>query len=508
MEPSACSRGTTCKGGRPVNSIFQRKNPAIENVFVEAGSPKKVMCIPMDYAKRQHTALVCNGEGSQLRGAFNVFNNPAGVGFLEDIIAGLCRKHSIRKKHVFFGGEDCSAIAFNFIHAMLQKGYLGIGLNARDAALERENQVASTDKLDLLGIASLLVNKKRGRTLSAEYSDARVLRELTHHRTALVKARTASAYRIHHLVDQLLPGFLDEKQSGLTPFSKPCLWVMGQNFSPRQLLARKSEVMAEKLRLFMVQDAEGKVARLKELARSALPPPAALCATLQINMGHEVSVYEHLEECIHDVEKSVAHHLAPTPGAMLTTVPGIGITLAAELYAELGDPARQRCLKRLSSYAGLVARLKQTGGPDKEAQTRGRSRRACVPLKRCVMDIALKVGQYGHPELKSDYQRREAGGQDARLTFGRRMLRIAVHLIRTMDFFLPPSLLHDSDRELRREYYARAWDKVLIKWRDRSSIQQALADGTPLEQWRQMFNEAYNLELSKLSPQYDRLRQR
>jgi len=491
-----------------VNSIFQRKNPAIEKLFAAAGSAKKVMCIPIDYAKRQHTALACNGEGMTLRGAFNIHNNPAGIAFIEDVINGLCRKHSIRKKHVFFGGEDCSAIAFNFIHALLQQGYLGIGLNARDAAAERENQVASTDKLDLLGIASLLINKKQGRTLSAEYSDARVLRELTHHRNALVKARSASAYRLHHLVDQLLPGFLDEKQSGLTPFSKPSLWVMSQTFTPKAILARKSDILAEKLRLFMVRDADAKVARLKSLAQSVLPPPAALCATLQVNIRHEVSVYEHFDSCIHDVEKAIAQHLAPTPGAMLTTVPGIGITLAAELYAEIGDPNRDRCLNRLSSYAGLVARLKQTGGPDKDAQTRGRSRRACVPLKRCIMDIALKVGQYGHEDLKADFQRRVTQGQDSRLTKGRRMLRICAHLIRKGDFFLPPSLLHDSTHDARRDYYARAWDKVLIKWRDRSAIKQALAADAPLEQWRRMLNELYNLNLSNLSPQYDRLRSR
>jgi hypothetical protein len=248
------------------------------------------MCIPIDYAKSQHTALVCNGNGAQLRGPFHIHNNPAGIAFLEDVIAGLCRKHSIRKKAVFFGGEDCSAIAFNFIHALLQKGYLGIGLNARDAAAERENRVASTDKLDLLGIASLLVDKKRGRTLSAEYSDARILRELTHHRCALVKARTASAYRLHHLIDQLLPGFLDEKQSGLEPFSDACLWLMSQHFSPRQLLARKNDVLAEKLRLFMLRNTDAKVAQLKQLARSTLPPPVGLTETLQDNLASEVAL--------------------------------------------------------------------------------------------------------------------------------------------------------------------------------------------------------------------------
>jgi hypothetical protein len=410
--------------------------------------------------------------------------------------------------HVFFGGEDCSAIAFNFIHALLQKGYLGIGLNARDAATERENQVASTDKLDLLGIGSLLINKQWGRTLSADYGEARILRELTHHRSALVKAHTASAYRIHHLVDQLMPGFLDEKLSGLPPFTQPSLWLMRQNFSPRQLLARKSDVLAEKLRLFLVRDAAAKVVQLKTLARSCLPPPASLCEILQTNMTHEVSVYEHLSGCIQEVDKDSAKRLAVTPGAMLTTVPGIGVTLASALYAEIGDPTRERCLTRLTSYAGLVARLKQTGGPDKEAYTTGRSRRACVPLKRCVMDIALKMGQYGHPELQADYQRRVNEGQDPRLTMGRRMLRICHHLIQHSDFFIPPSLLGECAREARRAYFARAWDKVLIKWRDAAAIQQAFAADTPLEQWRNLLNERYNLNLGKLSPQYDRLRNR
>ena len=491
-----------------MNSIFQRSNPAIEKLFARAGSPKKIMCVPIDYAKRQHTALVCNGDGLQLRGPFNIHNTPEGVEFLNGVVKGLCRKHSIRKEYVFFGGEDCGGFSFNFIHALLSEGYLGIGMNAHDAAEERKNQVASTDKLDLLAIASMLIKKKQGRTLSVDYSQARILRELTRHRNALVKARVAAAYRIHHLVDQLLPGFLDDKQSPLTPFSDASLWLMSQNFSPRQILARKSPILAEKLRLFMIRDAEQKVTKLKDLARSVLPPPASLCETLQINLGHEISVYEHLQQCIQDTDKDIAKRLAATPGAMLTTMQGMGITNSSSLYAEIGDPARDRALKRLCSYAGLVARLKQSGGPDKEAHTRGRSRRACVPLKRRIMDIALKIGQYGHEEMKADYQRRINEHQDARLTMGRKMLRICSHLIRDTDFFFPPSVLQHTDPQVRRTYIQQAWDQILMKWRNAGAIQQAFAPDAPLEKWRLLFNELYNLNLSKLSPQADRLRDR
>jgi len=496
------------RGGHPVNSIFQRSNPAIEKVFADAGQPEKVMCIPIDYAKRQHTALVCNGNGMQLRGPFNIHNTAEGVEFLEDIIKGLCKKHSIRKAHVFFGGEDCTAFCYNFIHALLERKYLGIGVNAYEGAEARQNQIASTDKLDLLGIASVLINKKHGRTLSTEYGQARLMRELTHQRDSLVKAHTASAYRTHHWIDQLMPGFLDAKQSGLEPFSDASLWLMSQNFSPRQVLARKSDVLAEKLRLFMLKDTGAKVTQLKSLARTTLPPPTGLIETLQSNLAREVRLYEHLRDTLHDLNQQIARRLAATPGALLTTVPGIGLILASGLYAEIGEPARQRNQASLAAYAGIVSRLKQTGGPDNPARSLGRSRRACVPLKRRILDIALSIGQYGPEELKADYHRRAEAHQDVRFTMGRRMLRICAHLIQTQEFYLPSAVRSSKANDERKAYYARVWDPILIKWRNAGAIQQAFAEGAPLEQWRSMINENYGLNLSKLSPQYERLRDR
>lgn len=488
-----------------MNSIFQRTNPAIEKMFAEAGKPEKVMCIPIDYAKRQHTALVCNGAGEQLRSPFNIHNTLEGVAFLDKIIRGLCRKHHIRRQHVFFGGEDCGSYCFNFIHELLQQGFLGIGMNAQEAVEQRENMVASTDKLDLLGIAAVLVRKKHGRTLSLVFNDAKILRELTHHRDALIKARTASALRIHHIVDQLMPGFLDETKSGITPFTRASLWLMSQNFSPKQICSRKNNVLADKLRFLMVRNVDEKVQRLKELARSVLPPPDALCEILQSNLLHETSIYTHLTDCLGNIDKNIARRLALTPGAMLTTVQGIGITLAAGLYAEIGDPDRSRNMKCLTAYAGIVTRLKQSGGPDKKAVPKGRSRRGCVPLKRRIMDIALKIGQYGHEELRADYQRRVADNQDPRLTMGRRMLRICAHLIRHTDFFLPPSILKEPDNAVRRDYYQKVWGNILLKWSNAGAMQQAFSAGAPLEQWRNTLNELYSLNLKKTSPQYDPL---
>ena len=64
-------------------------------------------------------------------------------------------------------------------------------------------------------------------------------------------------------------------------------------------------------------------------------------------------------------------------------------------------------------------------------------------------------------EFKRDYDRRVNDGQDVRFTMGRRMLRICRHLIQHKQFFLPPSLVKQTDRERLKSYYSHAWKRIL-----------------------------------------------
>jgi len=482
-----------------MRTIYPKANPAIENLFEHAGTPRKVMCVAFDYAKATHTAMVCNGEGMQLRGAFNVHNNPAGLDYVQKIVSGLCRKHSIAREHVFCGGEDCGPYASNFIHALAAKGFLVVGVNAKDAKNERGNMLASTDKIDLLGVAGMLV-KKRGRTIPAEISHVEQLRKLTHHRLSLVQSRTASANRMHALVDQLLPGFLDVDQSGIYPFTRASLWLMSERFSPKGIHGRPMPTLVSRLHEFAVHDAEGAARKLKALCESVLPPPSAMLDCLQQCLSHEVTVYRMLSDSVRALEVEAARQLAATPGAMLTTMPGIGVGLAAGIYAEMADPTRRQALFRMASYAGLVNRLKQSGGPDKEASACGRPRHANVFLKNLLLDLVVHIGNYGDGELKADYLRRTEDGQYSRLTMARKLLRICSHLIGG-DFYVPATLRQNPSTEALPQYYQSAWTRILWRWRDAAAIRQAFAKDAPLEQWRCMINELYGLKLSNVSPQ-------
>ncbi|NDY74401.1 hypothetical protein DO021_09225 [Desulfobacter hydrogenophilus] len=47
-------------------NIFQNQSQEILTLFEMAKDRSKVMCIPMDYAKKDHMVMFCNGNGKIL----------------------------------------------------------------------------------------------------------------------------------------------------------------------------------------------------------------------------------------------------------------------------------------------------------------------------------------------------------------------------------------------------------------------------------------------------------
>ncbi len=57
-------------------NIYQNRSQELLSLFEKAGNSAKVMCIPMDYAKKDHVEMFCNGYGDILRKPFSVKNSP------------------------------------------------------------------------------------------------------------------------------------------------------------------------------------------------------------------------------------------------------------------------------------------------------------------------------------------------------------------------------------------------------------------------------------------------
>ena len=479
------------------SSIYPDRSQELLALFEQAGNNSKLMCVPIDYAKKDHLVMFCNGNGEVLRKPFSVKNSNDGLKYLLDQVNRSCRHRHIKPGHVFFGGEDVNSYAENFANTLRGNGWLVANVNAHDAKKQRENLQASTDRLDLMGIATMLLNR-RANCCPAQSGVYRNLRTLVRHRKKLVKMKTEVRNRIHTIVDRLFPGFLNEKKSGIVPFSNSSLHLMQTRFSAPQIRRRQRPALIRNLEKRGTKKVDQVAAKLQQYASQVLTTPDEYTATLQISLTSHVTHYRCLFDGAHQLVNEMALLLAQTQGAFLTSIKGIGIVLASGVTAEIGDPLAQRSTDQLASYAGIVPKVKQTGGSQGSSITGRVSKRSNHLLKDFVVQSAFHIGRYGPKDLKDDHSRREAAGQHADFGMARRFVRMALCLMRTSQIYLPPDLRRsDIKPERRADYYLAVWPYLRDKWSKTGVLKMAFAKDNPLGQWRYIVQELYGINLRK-----------
>ncbi len=477
-------------------NIFQNQSQEILTLFEDAKDRAKVMCIPMDYAKKDHLVMFCNGNGKIIRKPFSIKNALEGKNYLIDQVRKSCRHHGINLKHTFFGGEDCGSYADNLITALRSENWLVAGVNARDAKNQRENMQASTDRLDLLGICKMLLNC-RGNCSPAQSGVYLNLRILVRQRRKLVRMKTGVKNRIHTIVDQLFPNFLNENKSGIQSFSKASLLLMEDRFSVHQIQRRRQPALVKLLTRMSLSQPEKSAEKLLHHAAQVLRPPDKNIDTLQISLTHEIRLFKCLKENIQHLENRIAANLAQTQGAFLTSIKGIGIILAAGVCAEIGDPDKQKSLNNLVSYAGIIPRVKQTGGVQGKTKIKKVGKRCNRILKDYVVQSACHIGIHGPENLMLDHKRRDAKGQHADFGIARRYLRMAMCLMRTHQTYLPKRLRSiNTSKNERAEYYLKTWTMLYKKWSGSGVLNIVFDKKNPLGQWKNMIQELYGIKLT------------
>jgi transposase len=476
-------------------TIYGHCNPQLTKLFEGAGQASQVLCVALDYAKAKHTALICNGRGQLLQKSFPVENSAEGAKALLDQVRQQAKQQKIKTEHVFFGGEDCPSYAENFVRRLRQGQYLVVGVNAWEAKQQRSNFAASSDALDLLGIAKCCLNR-RGQTVEdwpPEYANLRVT---ARNRSQLVKQRTAISNRIHSYVDRLMPGFLDATTSGLSPFCEASLELMSQRFSPEQIRRRARRTLIAWLGQQGIKQPSEVADRLKTLAQQALEPAPEQTVMLQQSLGQLVNLHRGLSTSIGLMDKEVAYWLARTPGAFLTSIDGIGITLAALWTAELGPVSRWGAVRSLCAYGGVVPRSKQTGGPDHEPVVGSAQRRCNMRFKNAVLQAVQKVQQYGTTDLRQMAHRLEEQGSHVEFGLAKRLLRLGKYLVVNQCVYRPKPLLDPATpKAVLADHYRALWVKLIEKWKDKASLQDVFSAQHPLGQWRKMAQALYALEL-------------
>ncbi len=422
--------------------------------------------------------MIVNGAGEVLRQPFTVVNDAEGVAFLLEAVRVTIKRHAIKPAQVIYGGEDEPSYVTNFLAALAAKKALVVRVNAAEAKKQREGFTASTDDLDLLGIAKCILTRRVTMASPARLADEEsrrvlALRELVRGRRRMVFSLTAVKNQIHTLADRLFPGFLDEKKSGVIPFGEASLTLMEAAFSSPAVARRKSAALTTLLCRGGCGEARAreKAAKLQECARAALAPEGSQVAALQESLGSSVRLLRSTMEVIENLTAAMAQELSRLPAAFFTTLPGVGVVLAAALAAELGPHLHTASFSRQCAYAGIVPRTSQTGGPGQPATQGAPLRRCNRILKDYLVQAASKQQQWGPPEFKAAYAQLHSAGQHADYIIARRVLRTLRALHRQHGPWLPPELRDETytktkaGRAARSAYYHDLLDKLTGKWR-------------------------------------------
>ena len=422
-------------------SIYSYSNPEIIKLFERAGHPAKVLCVALDYAKGQHTVLICNGLGDRVKGTFVVDNTPAGAKLLLGEVRQCAKQRKIPAAQIFFGGEDYPSFAENFLRHLRQEDFLVLRVNAWEAKQQRSNFQASTDALDLLGIARCCLNR-RGQPvedLPVAYAN---LRLATRDRDKLVRSATATSNRIHTYVDRLFPGFLSEAKSGLTPFCEASLDLMAERFSPAELRRRPQGALGQWLARRGVSEPHAAAAQLKDLAKGALAPAPEQTVLLQRTLSQLVGLYRGLQGSIGTMDRELAYWLARTPGALLTSIGGHWHHAGRRLDGRAGAAATvARSAPDSAPMPGWCPKTKQTGGPDKEPVAGYVQQRCNKRLKNVVLQAVEKVRQFGPEDLRRTAQELEAHGAHTEFALAKRLVRLGKYLAITGTIYRPKALM-------------------------------------------------------------------
>ncbi|MCR8636975.1 transposase, partial [Paenibacillus radicis (ex Xue et al. 2023)] len=122
--------------------------------------------------------------------------------------------------------------------------------------------------------------------------------------------------------------------------------------------------------------------------------------------------------------------LLQTDGRLLLTVPGVGVSTAAELYAEIGDVTHYTHAGQLVKKAGTNPIVKQTGGG---AGSYGKiSKQGNHHLRYVTYLVGRNLCLHNH-DLKPFYERLKSRGKHQRSIFvamGNKMLKIAFAMLR------------------------------------------------------------------------------
>jgi len=373
--------------------------------------------VGLDVGKERHWAVVLDQTGAELLNR-RVANDEAALRGLIDEVAALA--HEPLWALDMANGPATLALALLEECGALCVYLPGHAVKASRRAFAGEGK---SDRIDARLIAENARLRRDLTPLAATRGDAD-LRVLLAWRDDLVAERTGKLNRLREHLAAIAPALeraLDPKREGV-------LLLLSRWQTPTQLRRTGERRLAAALRRAGAYTPERLAARALAAARaqSVRLPGEALNAARVAVLAVELL---ELRRQTKRLDSEIAALYAARPeAAIVTSLPGFGVTLGARLACLLGEGQRFASADKLAAYAGLAPVACDSG---KRSGVRHRARGGNRALKTVFYQAAF--ASLSHPASRAFYERKRREGKkhhQALLALARRRVSVLYAMLR------------------------------------------------------------------------------
>lgn len=374
--------------------------------------------VGLDIAKFKHDCFIMDHNGEVIRESFSFKNDRSGFLQLLDVLSSLDRSSKIK-----IGLEATGHYGTN-LKIFLEENHFSY-MEFHPLFIKRFSAATTlrrtkTDKVDAQLIAVYLSAVEYKPYPNKSYH-IYSLKLLTRNRDKLVKERSLQLVRMTNMLDLIFPEFkpfFDGKLSSAT-----ALYILENYTVPSKISKMNIESyknMKSKLRRTI---SYSRFTELKQLARISVGNEDSL---LIFQMKSYLEIFKELDSKIDLFDQRIKSEFEQIQTHILS-IPGIGITSAAAIFAEIGNITRFPDSGKLLAFAGLEPSTIQSG----EAEHNGKMvKHGSSHLRYVLMNVA-EYSLIHNPVLYDYYRKKRDEGKNHRVALShvaKKIVRIIYHL--------------------------------------------------------------------------------
>ena len=387
-----------------------------------------MLFVGIDIAKHNHESSVIAQDGSVVRKAMRFANSQAGYNKLMEMVRSL-------KESVVFGMEATGHYWLTLYTHLRNDGCTVHVINPIQSDALRGMYIRKTknDAVDSVIIADVIRFGRYCET-SVEPDDLQAMRELCRQRFYVIDMASDLKRKVIALLDQVFPEY--EKLFSDT-FGASSMEILSQYTTPEEMLSVSSQRLAEVLeKASRGRLGAAKAVEIQNAARNSFGIVMA-SSSFSLIIRQYIEQIRSLEASVDAFDAEIARLLSGFD-TQLTTITGIGPTLAAVILSEIGgDIRRFSSPAKLAAYAGVDPTVKQSG--DFSATRMKMSKRGSPYLRRAIW-LASTVAAFKDPAIHALYERKRAEGKDHMTVIGhicRKMISVIFAVLRDNTPYVP-----------------------------------------------------------------------